>query len=127
VTIVIIGSFYAAVSVSYLLENQKSRTGKWLFCIFIVALSIPRLFYMEFVNIRQIFSPVIVIHQQEISAMNFIRERTSKDSLILVDPRIGLSDYDSPYVSYIADRSTYYSGIKFELESHGINYAGRKK
>jgi hypothetical protein len=60
------------------------------------------------------------------STIHQTHPNTPVNALILVDPRAGLSDHDGPNVSYLADRATYYSGIKNELYEHGINSAGRE-
>jgi hypothetical protein len=127
VVVIIIGSFYAALSVSYFLENLKSNTYKIFLSGCIVALSIPRLFYMEYITVQQFSNPVNVIPREQLSAIQFLKTKTPDNSLILVDPRSGIFDYDGPYVSYLADRPTYYSGIIDELQAHGLNYNNRQK
>lgn len=125
-TVVIISSFYTALSISYFFENLKSDTVKLFFVGLIIILSIPRLIYMGNANINDL-SRGQTITQDEISALTFLKNNTPQNSLVLVDPQARLSDYDAPYVSYLTNRPTYYSGIERELREHVIDYSARER
>jgi hypothetical protein len=78
-------------------------------------------------NVQQLGISTSVISNKEIAALDYIRLNTPENSVILVDPRAQLTDYDGVYVAYLADRPTYFSGVLNELKSHGIQYYGRER
>ena len=127
VNVQIIGSFYAALAVSELLEKNVHKRAEYLITCFFVLLSIPRLVYMVQQNVQQLGISTSVISNKEIAALDYIRLNTPENSVILVDPRAQLTDYDGVYVAYLADRPTYFSGVLNELKSHGIQYYGRER
>lgn len=55
-----------------------------------------------------------------------MREKTEKDSIILVDYKAFKIDAESPYVSFLADRPMFLSGLGDELTAHGIDFSDRK-
>jgi len=125
VTITYIGSFYTAVAVSYIMEHQK-RIIRIFITLGIITISIPRLLYMTELNIKQIISSSLVLSNQELAVSLFLKTKTPEDSIILVDPKLRLTDYVCPTLSYLADRPSYFSGILSELIDHATNYLGRQ-
>ena len=127
VTVIIFGSFYTALSVSYFFSSLKSKVIVILLSFVIICISVPRIMYMEYENIRLLSTSGYILSNDELSALSFLRYSTPKNSLVLVDPSLYLLDYYAPYVSYLADRPAYYSGILNELQEHSIDFSGRQK
>ena len=90
--------------------------------------TIPRVFYETYINIKSISRQEgYTIEKKELEAFDFLKNKTDKKSLILVDYRSFGSDAEAPYISVMSNRSSYLSGMGNELTAHGIDYLYHKK
>lgn len=126
VSIFIIGSIYTALACSYWV-NKSHRYAKFFLIIFIVIITATRVLQTAFVNIQNVqMEKGFIIDNFELSALNYLREKTKTDSLILVDYKAFKTDAESPYVSFLADRKMFLSGFRESLTTHGVNFSARK-
>jgi len=125
VNVLIIGSIYAALTVTYFV-HKLPIVLRYIIIVIIIMLTIPRWLNMTASNIGNYSKNYgLLINNNQLYALNYLRIYTPLSSLVLASNTIG-NDYNSPYVCFLADRPTYYSGIIDELEAHGINYKQRK-
>ncbi len=126
VSIFIIGSIYTALACSYWL-NKLHFYIKIFLVISIVILTSTRVLQTAFVNIQNIqMEKGFIIDNFELSGLRYLREKTEKDAIILVDYKTFKTDAESPYVSFLADRQMFLSGLGNELTAHGIDFSARK-
>jgi len=126
VSVFIIGSIYTALACSYWIN--KLPKGYIIFIIVLILISTsPRVLQEAFVNINKIQSREgFLIDSYELEGLQYLREKTGKDSIILVDYKTFKVDAESPYVSFLADRPMFLSGLGNELTAHGIDFSDRK-
>lgn len=126
VSIFIIGSIYTALACSYWI-NKVHRNVKFFLVIFVVVLTVPRVLQTTIVNIYNIQAKKgFTIDNYELNALKYLREKTEKNAIILVDYKAFKVDAESPYVSFLADRPMFLSGLGDELIAHGIDFSDRK-
>ena len=126
VSIFIIGSIYTALACSYW-TNKMGKNVKLFFIMFVVVLTVARVFQTAFVNIHNIQARIgFTIDNYELEALSYLRDKTEKDSLVVVDYKAFKIDAESPYVSFLADRPMFLSGLGDELTAHGIDFSDRK-
>jgi len=127
VNIFIIGSIYTALSCSFWISKVNNKI-KIFAVLIIILLTVPRVLNQTYFNFKLIYlKDSNTIENKEIQALDFIKNETAKDSLILVDYRSFVSDAESPYISFMTNRSSYLSGMGNELNAHGIDYSDRQK
>lgn len=128
VTILILIPFYCALAAYYFISKMNNRFAIMATTILIL-LTIPRIvFFTRDVFKKLSLTEMITIKEQE--ALKYLKEKTPKDSIYLADPYddVGLthySEYVSPYIPYMTQRLSFLSGIKDEMEAHGIEYKKR--
>ena len=126
VSIFIIGSIYTALACSYWISKLHPKY-KICFILFIVIFTTPRVLQETFVNIQYIqMKKGFIIDNYELNSLRYLKEKTKKDSLILVDYKVFKTDAESPYISFLADRAMFLSGLGNELIAHGIDFSARK-
>lgn len=127
VSIFIIGSLYSALSSTYWISKVKSRFSFFIILIIII-FTMPRVFYETFANINSISRREgYIIEKKELEIFEFLKNKTDKDSLILVDHRSFGSDAQAPYISFMTNRPSFLSGMEDELSAHNIDYSFRQK
>lgn len=126
VSIFIIGSIYTALACSYWI-SKLHRYMKIFLIIFIVIFTATRVFQTAFVNIQNIqMGKGFIIDNYELNSLRYLREKTEKDAIILVDYKAFKIDAESPYVSFLADRQMFLSGFRESLTTHGVDFSARK-
>ena len=126
VSVFIFGSIYTALACSYWIEKLHPKYKIFL-TIFIVILTATRVFQTALVNIHNIQAKKgFIIDNYELNGLQYLREKTEKDSIILVDYKAFKIDAESPYISFLADRQMFLSGFKEALTTHGIDFSARK-
>jgi hypothetical protein len=124
VAIFFFGSIYTALACTYWIGKISNRF-KWIFIFLVLILTIPRIAYEWRINSTNLFKHEgFIVDTAELEALNFLKEKTSKDSLVLIDNRTFLMETSSPYMSFLADRPMFFSG-KGILDSHGIDTSKR--
>ncbi|MEK7559106.1 MAG: hypothetical protein AAB521_02265 [Patescibacteria group bacterium] len=120
VSIFIIGSIYTSLACFYWIGKVSSKF-KIVIVILVLLLTLPRVAHEVSNNIMYLVKKEgFLIENSELQGLNYIKEKTAKSSLVLVDNRGFEMDKDSPYISFMADRPMFLSG-KGILESHGID------
>jgi hypothetical protein len=126
VSVFIIGSVYTALACSYWLD-KLNRKYKWIFILLIIVFTFPRVLQTMLVNIYDIQAKKgFIIDNYELSGLQYLREKTKKNSIILVDYKAFKIDAESPYVSFLTGRQMFLSGLGNELTAHGIDFSARK-
>lgn len=126
VSIFIIGSIYTALAGYYWMTKMKNML-KLIFVFVIMLLTIPRVFHEGYLNMTRILTREgFLIENNELEGLNFVKSKTGEKSLILVDNRKFNLDLEAPYISFLADRPMFLSGINNELKTHGINFSDRE-
>lgn len=126
VLIFIVGSIYAAIACVHWLSKIKGKI-RILIIMLIVILTVPRVIHEGLSNISRIQQKEgFFIANSELNALKYLREKTEKKSLIIVDHRALKTDYESPYISFMTDRPMYLSGVGNELTAHGIYFSPRQ-
>lgn len=127
VSVFIIGSIYTALACSYWV-SKLHRYIKIPLIILIVILTVIRVSQTAYVNIQSIQTKRgFNIDNNELNGIQYLRDKTETDSLILVDYRAFKIDMESPYISFLADRPMFLSGFKESLTTHGVDFSHRKK
>lgn len=127
VSIFIIGSIYTALACSYWV-NKAHRNVKIFIIVLIVILTAPRVLQESFVNFRNIQAKKgFIIDNFELNGIRYLKEKTEEDALVMVDYNVFKVDAEGPYISFLADRSMFLSGLGNELTAHGIDFSARKK
>lgn len=129
VNVFIIGSIYTALACAYWLSRLNIKY-KYIFVLIVILLTVPRVLNESFINLKHVFlknKSTYTIEDKEIQVFDFIKNKTAKDSLLLIDQRSFSSEVESPYISFMTNRGSYLSGIGDELDAHGIDYLDRKK
>lgn len=127
VSVFIIGSIYTALASTYWFK-KFNIVLKFFIIVFLIFLTIPRVAHETYLNINNLLhNNGFIISNNELSALNYLREKTNKNSLVLVDYRGLKIDAVSPYVSFLADRSMFLSGMEADLNTHGVDFSDRKK
>lgn len=126
VSVFIIGSIYSTLGISYFLEKIGNK-GKILIIVVIVVLTVPRVLYQVIVNVSDITERKgFFIDNYELESVKYIREKTLDNAMIMVNYEKFKADADSPYISFLTNRAMFLSGLRTELEGHGIDYSKRK-
>ena len=126
VSVFIIGSIYTALACSCWI-NKIHRNLKLLVILLVVIFTVPRVLQTSFVNIQNIqMKKGFIIDNYELNGLQYLQEKTEKDSIILVDYKVFKTDAESPYISFLADRAMFLSGLGNELIAHGIDFSARK-
>lgn len=119
----------AALTLSLLAADIITRKFKGtrlvLISALLILLTIPRPVVAAQGQIKSIGKDGYLITNDELSALNYLKENSPINSVILVAPGDSL-DYNSPYVEYFSERSTYLSNLDI-LESHNQPVEDRKK
>lgn len=123
ITVYILFSFYAALTCTYWIP-KLSRLLQICSIILIIAATLPRPAFVVFTEFAAGQRAHEDITSEELRALDFMRNNTPKNALVLVDPRISL-DMRTPYVSFLADRPMYLSGQIQELSEHNIQLPDR--
>lgn len=124
VAIFMFGSIYTALACYYWIGKISNRF-KWIFILLVLVLTIPRVIQEWRINsINLIKREGFVIDNAELEGLNYLREKTDKTALVLVDNRNFSMDMSSPYMSFLANRPMFFSG-KGILDSHGIDTSKR--
>jgi hypothetical protein len=94
----------------------------------VIVLTVPRVLQTTATNIISIQSKEgFIIDNYELEGIQYLRKKTEKDSLIVVDYKAFKIDAESPYISFLADRQMFLSGLANVLISHGIDISVRKE
>jgi hypothetical protein len=121
VSIFIIGSIYSALALSYLTEKMNKKFIKYLFIIAIIIFTIPRIIYEINQNsIRLIHADDFLISTQDLQGFEKLKILSENNELVLVDERAFPLEKDSTYISFIANRRMFLSGVGI-LNSHGVD------
>lgn len=119
-------SIPAALAIDY--WQKKINPSFGLILIFtMLLLTVPRVLsntyftILDYVQLRHRF-----ITNEELQAFNFIRQKTSRESLFIVDPYRNDFDQSTPYISAFTDRPMFISG-EHQLWNHGIDIGKRMK
>ena len=119
VSVFVIGSIFTALAVSYWQEKIKHRIFEFIFIFLIVAFTLPRVLYGLNNNLRDIYNKKgFFLYPDEVTAFEFIKNKTNKSALLLIDPELKES-INTPYVSFLTDRPIYLTG-QLILESHAV-------
>ncbi len=119
----------AALTLSLLTADVITRRfqGKKLFLIsvLLLLLTIPRPLIGAVGQAKSIGVGGYIITNEELAALNYLKENSPKSSVILVAPGDSL-DYNSPYVECFSERATFLSNLDI-LESHNQPVNKRKE
>lgn len=127
VSIFIIGSIYTALACSYWINKINCNVKIFLIAL-IVILTVPRVFQETFMNIQHIQAKKgFIIDNFELNGIKYLKEKTKEDSLVMVDYNVFKVDAEGPYISFLADRPMFLSGLGNELTAHGIDFSARKR
>lgn len=126
VSVFIIGSVYSSLSATYIVSKISGKTAL-VFVTLMVIITIPRVLHDGVISIQNLLSGKgFVISHFEIDAFEYLRRTQEDKSMILVDNRKFYSDAESTYISFLADRPLFISGIGV-LRSHGADLSKRKR
>lgn len=110
VSIFIIGSIYTALAINHWSKKINKKLIPVL-TIIIIILTVPRVLNIWSTSMSSISKTKgALINAQQIEALNFLRYKTPKESLVLVNP-------DSFFVEFLADRNVFIVGRAI-IESH---------
>ncbi len=113
VLVYIMLSFYTALSLSNVITKLPHKLEMSIVFI-VILLNGARIFTRGIILIENNFTQPLTIHTSELAALNYLKEKTLKNSLVLVDPNNN-NDYLSPYVSVFSDRPMFYSGANLQF------------
>lgn len=112
VSVYIIGSIYTALALSYWF-SKRSLKLKFVLISLIVLTTVPRVIYEEAKNIWKIQNNQgMLISNEKLQALNYIREKTPKSSMIL--------PYTTLYLNFLAQRPVFLENEGF-LYSHTVD------
>lgn len=118
-------SVYMALFTSFWTQRLR-YPYKALFTLAIILLTVPTSIYFVHTNMGPVIRQSIVpIQTVELEALSYLREKTDKNSLLLIPNNF--LDKDASYVTFFADRPSYLSGQISELRNHGVYYEDRQK
>jgi hypothetical protein len=124
ITAYVIALFYAALACSYWLNVKRSKLFI-IVAIIIIILTIPESIQSVVKNITSIKNHIgYIINNEEVKAFNFLRNTTSKNAIVLVEPTTGLNS-ESPYVGAYTGRPMFLSNTGNELITHGIPFGAQ--
>lgn len=106
--------------------NQKSKLSLFLFTT-VILLTVPRSLHEVLAYTKGYFTTgtgSYTISNNELEALNFIKEHTSTDTVIQSHPQNHLDSRVS-YVAYFTNRNTYLTGIQLQ-ETHNQPIKDRK-
>lgn len=107
------------------LTAYRSKFIHFMLVLFLLGTTLPRWIYSVSV-IQNYFSPrAAVVSRDELEAMDFIRNNSTKKDVVLVDNN-GHLDSVYPYVSTFTQRDMFLSGQQF-LREDGVNYQKREQ
>jgi hypothetical protein len=125
--------FFAALTVARLMEKIKSNVLKWGIGLIIIILAVPT----QAGLIYQFYSrnPFAKISGAELTALNFVKNNTDKNAVILTppyDPNLDLKDpvpniwdwFDTAYVSAFSARRSYFDDYE-QVDIMGYDYRSR--
>ncbi len=126
VSIFVLGSIYTALACNYWIGKVKLKVKIFLIIV-IVLITVPRVLYQGGSNINNIMQhKYLALDSYELESIQYIREKTAQDALIMVNYVKFKLDAKSPYLSFLTDRPMFLSGLVHELSDHGIDFSGRK-
>jgi hypothetical protein len=127
VSIFIIGSIYTALA-CYFWLNKIKGLGKYVCIAAIVLITIPRIINNTYANIHAVITHNgFLIDTYQLDAFNFLKYHTAESSVIAVNPKNFITDYeDAPYISFMTNRPEYLAGVGI-ITSHGVNVDTRAK
>ncbi len=124
VSFVLFISIFSALSLDYWRERLKSL--KYLFILLIILFTVPRVILNTFASSYEYFKfEYLMVSNQEIEAYDFLKNKTSKNAIILVDPDYRF-EVNAPHVAAFVDRSMFFSGEQI-LKSHGVEVSKREQ
>lgn len=124
VNVLLFSSFYSALAVSYVFEKRDRKIFLALFAC-VLLFTLPRIFSSTYGAITSINKNYTIIPAEELVALSFLKDNTSKDSLVAVSSFFHL-EHNAPYVPFLADRPSFFSGKDNELIAHGIDHKARE-
>ena len=125
VSVFIIGSIYSALACSFFFEKIKNK-AKFILIVIVILLTVPRVLYQTVLNIQNIIKPnYLMVDNNELEAIKYIRDKTEKNAVIMVNYEKFKLDAKSPYISFLADRQMFLSGLVHALSDHGIDFSDR--
>lgn len=126
VSVFIICSIYTALACSYWV-GKLHRNFNIFVILIVVIFTVPRVLQITLVNVQSIQQGKgFIIDSYELSGLQYLREKTERDAIILVDYKAFKVDAESPYVSFLADRQVFLSGFRESLTTHGVDFSARK-
>lgn len=126
VSVFIIGSIYSALACSFFFEKIKNK-AKFILIAIIILLTVPRVIYQTISSVQNIIKQnYLTVDNHELEATKYIREKTEKNAVIMVNYEKFKLDAKSPYISFLADRPMFLSGLVHALSDHGIDFSDRK-
>ncbi|MDP2649442.1 MAG: hypothetical protein Q8P10_01220 [bacterium] len=126
VSVFILGSIYTALSCYYFISPGK-KFFPVAIVVLIILLTIPRVIYQTGKNILDIKKQGgFIISNEELQALNFLREQKDTKSLVIVDPEFEMEEQAS-YVSFLTNKNMFLSAMYNELEAHNIDFSKRLK
>ena len=125
VSVFILSSIYSTLACSFFLEKIRNKI-KFIIIAIIILLTVPRVLYQTMSNIQNIVKPnYLMVDNHELEAIKYIRDKTDRDAIILVNYEKFQLDAKSPYLSFLTDRQMFLSGLVHELSDHGIDFSDR--
>lgn len=121
ITMEIVISIYAALAVYYWTAKLRG-TVKFLVIILIIILTSSRVGYQTWQNLQDLSrGKGLTISSEELQALDFLREKTSPQSLILINnvDKGHWSNANSYYISFLSDRQIFVDGKGIALD-HGV-------
>lgn len=126
VSVFIIGSVYSALACAYFLEKIKNKV-KFILIAILIVLTVPRVLHQTISNVKNIIKPnYLMVDSNELDSIKYIQENTAPGAIIMVNYEKFKLDAKSPYLSFLANRPMYLSGLVHELSDHGIDFSDRK-
>lgn len=114
-------SLYAALAI----YRQRRSTVMRTLLVFVVVAGLLRYYQLTFDAVATIRNSKnhYVISNEELAALSFLRSQTPLDAVVVVDPTNRLESVVN-YVSFMANRSTYLSGV-WGLGALNVGYGDR--
>lgn len=113
ITVDIIASIYTALAISYWIGRVKYLKLKMAIILLIVILTVPRVLYTGFFTVQSLKDRRgLFIGNNELQALNYLKDKTDKGSIVLVDniDRGHWSNSFSFYISFLSDRQLFVDG-----------------
>ena len=126
VSVFIIGSIYTATACVYWL-GKISKKIRLIIVALIIVLTVPRVLHEWRISIIHLLrNEGFVVSNSHLQSTNYLKDKTPKASIVLVDNRRFEMDKSSPYISFLSNRSMFFSGKEI-LESHGVDTSEKEK